>query len=122
MKRIWIIAALALLLSACVPAANLGKNFIEKPDGSSLLYLTDGLGFDPGESAALGVILIVSFDTLASYTAPEGATCEVEAQFLDCRLGDVSERVVLRLSATNVDANASFRRAGSSDAYLVFVR
>lgn len=124
MKRTWIIAAIALLLTACVPAANVASTLLERADGATLTYLTDGIGFDAGDEAAKGVILIVVFDTLASYEAPEGASCTLEADagLLDCRLGDVADRTVLMLSATNVNASATFRREGANAVYQVFAR
>ena len=117
---IWAASVIALLATACTPAANIARGLVERADGASLTYLTDGLGFDSGASAAKSVILIVAFDELTSFTAPEGATCEVEELILDCRLGDVEGRAVLLLSAKNVNASATFRREAGNSVYQVF--
>lgn len=117
MKRL-LIAPLLLLLVACVPVANLGAGLIEDADGASLHVLADGMGFDAGDETALGVIMVVAFDTLESYQAPEGASCTLDG-VLDCRLGDVESRTVVELVGTNVSAFATFRRSGSSTVYRV---
>jgi len=107
----------SVLIPAVVPA-------IERNDDAALTYVLDrqprGLEFDPGSAPALGVIVRAEGDDLQLLTAPDGATCTVAADRLDCRLGDVTEPAFIGLSGRSVVANATWRRAGSNAVYLVF--
>jgi hypothetical protein len=115
---------LVLLLGGCMPIANLARDAIEGTDaGARLTYLTDGIGFDSGDSAALGVILIVLGDDLLLVRAPEGASCEVSVDVMDCRLGNVTGRTAVMLTASErVWASASYRRYVGGGIYQVFGR
>ena len=114
--------ALALLMTACVPVANRAADLLERADGASVLYLTDGVGFDSGASPALGIILIVIGDDLVLTAAPEGAACTLVEDVIDCRLGDVDGRVAVLLTGQDVVASATFRRAGGTGVYQAFGR
>lgn len=122
MKRLISVLALVLLLTSCAPAAAYFRDLAERTDGASLIYLTDGLGFDPGPSVARGVIVVAIGDELALVEAPEGASCTLDVDLLDCRLGDVSERVAILMTGVNVVANATYRRSDSAQVYQVFAR
>jgi hypothetical protein len=121
-KRFTLILAVALALIGCTPAANVARDLIERADGASVTMLTDGVGFDSGASLALGVILIAVGDDLALVAAPEGASCTLVNDLLDCRLGDVAGRTVVLLTGTDVLASATFRREGASQVYQAFGR
>lgn len=121
MKRLAAVLAVALLLSSCAPAAAYFRDLAERADGATLSYLTDGLGFDSGPTAALGVIVIAIGDNLVLVEAPEGSQCAVEADLLDCRLGDVEGRVAILLTGEDVVASATYRRDGPK-VYQVFAR
>jgi len=115
-------ALVALLaISSCAPVATVVADAAEKPDGASLTFLTDGVGFDPGDSLAVGTQVFIIGDTLTLVEQPAQGLCEYEdgetTDYLDCRLGDVSERIVILVEGTNRFANASFRRAGDPEIF-----
>jgi hypothetical protein len=122
MKKLAITLIATLLLTSCAPAAAYFRDLAERVDGATLSYLTDGLGFDPGPKAAVGVIIIAIGDDLALVRAPQGASCTLEVDLLDCRLGNVSERVVVLLTGTDVVASATYRREVSPQVFQVFAR
>src|SRR5690606_19346371 len=101
---------------------------IDNSDGASLTYvLADmpngpGLEFDPGLEMARGVIVRADGENLALLTVPEGVTCTVVTDQIDCRLGDVEERVVIGLTGADVTANATWRRTGNSQVSLTFAK
>lgn len=95
-------------------------DLIENSDGATLTYVTAGLEFDPGPTAALGVIVRVDGENLGVTELPEGVTCEVEDQQLECRLGDVANPVRLGVTGGDVIANAAWRRAGANTVYVTF--
>ena len=122
MKKLIAALAVVLLLTSCAPAAAYLRDLTERVDGATLSYLQDGLGFDPGPKEAVGVIIVAIGEDLVLVEAPEGASCTLDVDLLDCRLGDVSERVAILLSGVDVVANATYRRDGSSQVYQVFAR
>lgn len=114
--------ALTLLLTACAPVADRAADLLDRADGAQVLILSDGVGFDSGATPALGTILIVIGDDLALQAAPEGATCSLVEDVIDCRLGDVSGRVAVLLTGKDVLASATFRRAGGTGVYQAITR
>lgn len=119
--RLAVILAALLALASCAPVATTVADAVEKPDGASLTWLTDGVGFDPGAEVALGAQVYVIGDTLTLVEQPAQGLCEYEdgetTDYLDCRLGDVSERIVILVEGTNRFANASFRRPGDPEIF-----
>lgn len=116
-----LIAALGLF-TACAPVAQVIVDAIDSSDGATLAYVERGIEFDPGPAVALGVIVRAEGGNLALLEVPDGARCTLEAERLDCRLGDRSEPVTIRITGQGVVANATWRRAGSSTVYLTFAR
>lgn len=124
MRKILIALTLAFTLSACLPVAEWGRDLLDTSDGATLIYVTQGLQFHPGESVALSTQLVATGESLMLLATPEGATCEVlaEATRIDCDLGDVMEAVTVNLSGFGVLANASYRRVGAPVPRLVFAQ
>jgi hypothetical protein len=122
------LALLALLATACVPVANLGRDLIDTGDGATLVYIERGLRFDPDATGdartALGVVLVATGEALTLLSAPDGATCTVQSAdtILDCRLGDVTEPVTVHLTGRGVLASVTYRRADSTMPRIVFAR
>lgn len=120
MKRLILVAL--LLLSSCAPVASVGRDVVERTDGATLAYVDQGLAFDAGETTAFGVILVARGEQLVLLASPEGATCSVEADVLDCRLGDVTGVATVNLTGLSVVASATYRRDGANAVYQVFAR
>lgn len=128
------VAVLAMIagaaLSSCAPVAQAVADAIENSDGATLTYALDtdprGVVFNPDGRLARGVIVRLEGDTLQILHVPEGATCRLEvtntAAKGDCRLGDLTEASFIGVTGSNVAANATWRRGGSSTVYLTFAR
>lgn len=117
-RTLWLALLLALVATACTPAANVARSLVERADGASVEYLSDGVGFDPGEEVAVGTILVLTGDDIEITGTPEGAECEQEAENrFDCGLGDVEEPVVVNLTGQDILGIANFRRPGSNEFY-----
>lgn len=110
------------LLTACPPIAQAVVDVSERNDDASLTYVTQGIAFDPGSSAALGAILIIQGTNLSLLSVPEGAECNLAEDEIDCRLGTVQNRTTVGLTGQGVIANVTWRRAGSATVYLLFAR
>jgi len=120
MKRLLLALTLAVGLSACVPVANVARDILERADGASVAYLVDGVGFDSGEQAARGVILLIVGDELVLVEQPTSGECTLDVDVIDCRLGDVEGRVTVSVTGMDILASATFRRPGASTVYQAF--
>ncbi len=122
MKRLLAALTLTLALASCVPAAERGRDLIERSDLATLVYVPLGVAFDPGDRAALNTVLTLNGE-IFTVIAPEGTTCElVRADEIDCRLGTVTERIVVHVTGNDIIGVAGFRREGNDVPYLVFLR
>lgn len=121
MKRL-LVCLLAIVLAGCVPVANIARDLVERADGSQLVALTDGIGFDSGDRPALGVLIVFVYDSLVIHELPPGAECEVFSEVQTrCTLGDVTGRTVIIADYQNLDASATFRRPNSNALYHVLL-
>lgn len=117
-QALWIVTFALLFASACAPVGNVARSLAERADGAQVEYLSDGVGFDPGERAAVDTILVVTGDEIVITATPDGVTCEEKAPTrFDCGLGEVVEPVVVNLTGKDVLAIANFRRPDSNDIY-----
>lgn len=121
-------AALLLALGACAPLAQFGRDLIDTPDGATLTYVyrdadvLPGLRFDPGDSPALGAVLIITGSSLALLTVPDGATCEATETSIDCRWPAITEPATVNLTGRGVLAYISWRRSDSPRVLHTFAR
>lgn len=126
--RLALIAAAAILMTGCLPVAQLARDILDTTDGAVLSYVqrsTDtlpGLAYDPGDQVALGVIIVARGTDLQLLAVPEGATCTATAQLIDCRLGDVQGLTLVPLTGRQVVASATWRRHGSPTVLQTFAR
>lgn len=120
MKRL--ILVVLLFLASCAPVATVGRDLVERTDGATLTYVEQGLAFNSGEATAFGVILVARGEQLVLLAAPEGASCSIDADVLDCRLGDVTGVTTVNLTGLSVVASATYRRDGANAVYQVFAR
>lgn len=119
MKRL-LLAILVLSLAGCAPFANQIIDTIERDGASSLTVAEDVWTFSPGETPALGVILIAEGFDLA---LTENEWCYfVETTVVRCDLGTVAEAVSITLGGVDIIAAANYRRTGSNTVYTVFYR
>lgn len=59
---------------------------------------------------------------MALLGVPDGASCTLAGEEIDCRLGNVVAPTTVHLTGRGVVANVSWRRPGSSVVYLIFAR
>jgi hypothetical protein len=123
-----VLAALALLVSACVPLANFARDVVDTSDGATLTYLArtpdhpPGLTFTAGDEPALGAILIARGEQLEVLATPAGVTCTAEPTLVDCRLGDVETSTYVYMTGLDVVASVTYRRADATTVYQAFAR
>lgn len=126
--RLALIAAATILLSGCLPVANLARDLLDTTDGATLSYVqrsTDtlpGLAYDPGDQVALGVIIVARGTDLQLLAVPEGAACTATPALIDCRLNEVASLTLVPLTGRQVVASATWRRHGSSTVLQTFAR
>lgn len=116
-----LLAVVLLVTAACAPVAQTIVDAIDNSDGATLTYVTQGIEFDPAGSLARGVVFRAEGDTLTLLGAPNHVTCSITGARLECFLGNVSEPMTINMTGTNIVANVTYRRVGSSKIYLTFV-
>jgi hypothetical protein len=120
-RRLGFGLAILVLLAGCAPLQQFGNTIVDERlgDDAALFYCLGevaapcigayGIGFDPADTVALGVIVDVLGDSLRT----DDERCETVGSGLQCALGDRLEPTVISLSGSDVSATATYRRAGS---------
>lgn len=122
MRRLLLLLPLLVVLSGCLPIQRFATGTLNDQlgDSASLTFVFEpegGLSFDPGDSSTVDTIVDVLFDTVGVY---DEALCIPSGNGLLCDLGAVSEPTFIRVSGTNVTAEASYRRPGGGRLYTEF--
>lgn len=121
-------AAMVVVLASCAPFAQFTRDLLDTTDGASLTYQfrtseqLPGVHFHPGDTTAMGVVLVITGGDLLVLHVPEGVSCEATETVIDCHLGDVSTPVAINLTGLNVLASATYRRAGANAVLQTFIR
>lgn len=123
MKRLFLpTLLLVVILSACLPIQRFATGTLNDQLGDSAVLSfvftpEGGLLFDPGDSSTIDTIVDILFDSLNVY---DEALCIPSGNGLLCDLGTVDEAVFIRVSASNVTAEASYRRPDGGRLYTEF--
>ncbi|MCZ2110973.1 MAG: hypothetical protein LC118_15625 [Dehalococcoidia bacterium] len=110
--------ALALVATACAPAASWLRDRLDSGEGATLTFVERGVQFDPGGATAYGVHITLRGENLEFLDGPD--TCEVNdtAQYLDCSMAAVHQPVTVHLTGKGVLGSATYTRTPDSLAWL----
>lgn len=109
--RLLIAAALvALMATACTPAASWLRDQLDTGGPASLTYTEGGVTFDPGGIPAYQVHVTLRAAATIETTDPTQPCIVTDARYLDCDLGTVDMPVTIKASGQGIIASAVYTR------------